>query len=125
MQVSYTGYLHILYTRARRGARYGTDDSGMCLVGRLLVVVSIVVLVMTVFDRTLKFRQASPSAATTSAAARACERSAMTGLVKRAWVPLVMVVVVVIAAFTVARLHGIFGSNMYTPRVPCPHVSAP
>ena len=39
----------------------------------------------------------------------------MTGLVKRAWVPLVMVVVVAIAAFTVARLHGVFGSNMYTP----------
>jgi len=37
----------------------------MCLVGRLLVVVSNVVPVMTVFDRTLKFRQASPPAATT------------------------------------------------------------
>jgi hypothetical protein len=28
---------------------------------------------------------------------------------------MVMVVVVVIAAFTVSRLHGIFGSNMYKP----------
>jgi hypothetical protein len=87
----------------------------MCLVGRLLVVVSIVVLVLTVFDRALKFRQASPPAATTSADARAWERSAMTGLVKRGWVPVVMVVVVAIASFMVAKLHGVFGSHMYTP----------
>jgi Mycobacterium membrane protein len=87
----------------------------MCLVGRLLVVVSIVVLVLTVFDRTVKCGQASPPAATTSADVRPWERSAMTGIVKHAWVPLVMVVVVVIAAFTVARLHGVFGSHMYTP----------
>ena len=39
----------------------------------------------------------------------------MTGLVKRAWVPLVMVVVVAIASFTVTRLHGVFGSKMYRP----------
>jgi hypothetical protein len=39
----------------------------------------------------------------------------MTGLVERAWVPLVMVVVVAIASFTVARLHGVFGSDMYKP----------
>jgi MFS family permease len=95
--------------------RHNVTDSGMHLVGRLLVVVSIVVLVLTVSDHTLKFGQASPPAATTSADARAWERSAMTGLVKRAWVPLVMVVVMAIAAFTVARLHGVFGSNMYTP----------
>ena len=38
----------------------------------------------------------------------------MTGLFKRAWVPLVMVIVVAIASFTVARLHGVFGSHMYT-----------
>ena len=39
----------------------------------------------------------------------------MTRLVARFWVPLVMVVVVVIAAFTVARLHGVFGSDVYRP----------
>jgi Mycobacterium membrane protein len=39
----------------------------------------------------------------------------MTRLVARIWVPLVMVVVVAIAASTVARLHGVFGSHMYTP----------
>ena len=39
----------------------------------------------------------------------------MTRLVMRAWVPLVMVIVVAVAAFTVSRLHGIFGSNMYRP----------
>jgi hypothetical protein len=36
----------------------------------------------------------------------------MTRLVQRAWVLLVMVIVVAVAAFTVSRLHGIFGSNM-------------
>ena len=41
----------------------------------------------------------------------------MTRLVKRAWIPLVMVIVVAVAAFTVSRLHGIFGSNMYRPDV--------
>jgi hypothetical protein len=39
----------------------------------------------------------------------------MTRLVTRAWVPLVMVIVVAIAAFTVSRLHGVFGSNVYRP----------
>jgi hypothetical protein len=39
----------------------------------------------------------------------------MTHLVARLWVPLVMVAVVVIAAFTVVRLHGVFGSDMYKP----------
>jgi Mycobacterium membrane protein len=39
----------------------------------------------------------------------------MTRLVARIWVPLVMAVVMVIAAVTVLRLHGVFGSNMYTP----------
>jgi hypothetical protein len=39
----------------------------------------------------------------------------MTRLVARMWVPLVMVVVVAIAALTVVRLHGVFGSNRYTP----------
>ncbi|AGB22381.1 mycobacterium membrane protein [Mycobacterium sp. JS623] len=41
----------------------------------------------------------------------------MTRVVKRAWVPMVMVIVVVIAAFTVSRLHGIFGSSVYRPDV--------
>src|SRR5271155_1510028 len=50
-------------------------------------------------------------------ASRRTERSAMTRLLERAWVPLVMVIVVAIAAFTVTRLHGIFGSHMYTPDV--------
>jgi Mycobacterium membrane protein len=39
----------------------------------------------------------------------------MTRRVARLWVPLVMVVVVAIAASTVLRLHGIFGSNTYRP----------
>ena len=39
----------------------------------------------------------------------------MTRLVARFWVPLVMVVVVVLAAFTVAQLRGVFGSDMYKP----------
>ena len=39
----------------------------------------------------------------------------MTRLVARMWVPFVMVVVVAIAALTVVRLHGVFGSNRYTP----------
>jgi Mycobacterium membrane protein len=37
------------------------------------------------------------------------------GLVKRMWVPMVMVVVVAVAAFTVSRLHGVFGSDPYVP----------
>ena len=37
------------------------------------------------------------------------------GLVKRMWVPMVMVVVVAVAALTVSRLHGVFGSDMYKP----------
>ena len=39
----------------------------------------------------------------------------MTRLVARTWVPLVMVVVLAIAALTVERLHGVFGSKMYRP----------
>jgi len=39
----------------------------------------------------------------------------MTRLLGRAWVPLVMVVVVALGAFAVDRLHGIFGSDMYKP----------
>ena len=41
----------------------------------------------------------------------------MIRLVKRAGVPLVMVIVLALTAFTVWRLHGIFGSNMYRPDV--------
>jgi hypothetical protein len=39
----------------------------------------------------------------------------MTRRVARFWVPFVMVVVVVIAAFIVVQLHGIFGSETYEP----------
>ena len=39
----------------------------------------------------------------------------MTRLVKRGWIHMVMVIVVGVAALTVARLHGVFGSGMYTP----------
>lgn len=39
----------------------------------------------------------------------------MTRLIRRGWVPMVMVVVVAVGAFTVSRLHGVFGSDMYHP----------
>ena len=39
----------------------------------------------------------------------------MTRLIGRAWVPMVMVVVVAIGAFTVSRLHRVFGSDPYVP----------
>jgi Mycobacterium membrane protein len=39
----------------------------------------------------------------------------MIGLVKRAWIPIVMVVVLVVGAFMVSRLHGVFGSHRYVP----------
>ncbi|MET4432969.1 MmpS family protein [Mycolicibacterium sp. 624] len=35
----------------------------------------------------------------------------MTGLLKRAWIPLLIVVVVAIAGLVVYRMHGLFGSN--------------
>ena len=35
----------------------------------------------------------------------------MTRIAKRAWVPIVMVVVVAFGAFSVVRLHGLFGSH--------------
>src|SRR6478735_523281 len=41
----------------------------------------------------------------------------MARLVKRVWIPLVMVIVVTIGASTVMRLHGVFGSNMYRPDI--------
>jgi hypothetical protein len=41
------------------------------------------------------------------------------GLAKRAWIPLVIVVVVVVAGFTVDRIRGFFGAEgiIVTPRV--------
>jgi hypothetical protein len=39
----------------------------------------------------------------------------MTRLVKHVWVPMVMVIVVAVGAFTVSRLHGVFGSDPYVP----------
>lgn len=39
----------------------------------------------------------------------------MIRLVGRVWVPIVMVVVVVLASFTVSKLHKIFGSDPYVP----------
>jgi hypothetical protein len=47
--------------------------------------------------------------------AKGMDSGAMTRLLGRAWVPLVMVIVVALGAFAVDRLHGIFGSQMYTP----------
>jgi MmpS family membrane protein len=43
----------------------------------------------------------------------------MMGLAKRAWIPLVIVVVVAIAGFTVDRIRGFFGAEgiIVTPRV--------
>src|SRR6201982_2770016 len=39
----------------------------------------------------------------------------MTRLVKRGWIPMCMAIVVAVAGFTVVRLHGVFGSDMYKP----------
>ena len=43
----------------------------------------------------------------------------MIGVLKRAWIPLLLVSVIVIAGFTVARLRGFFGAEgiLVTPRV--------
>ena len=43
----------------------------------------------------------------------------MIGLLKRMWIPLLLVAVVVVAGFTVARLRGFFGAEgvLVTPRV--------
>ena len=35
----------------------------------------------------------------------------MVGIVKRAWIPLLIVVVVVLAGALVYRMHGLFGSD--------------
>jgi hypothetical protein len=40
----------------------------------------------------------------------------MIGFVKRAWIPLLIAVVVAIAGFCVYRVHGVFGSNNETTR---------
>ncbi|BDB41228.1 MmpS family transport accessory protein [Mycobacterium kiyosense] len=37
----------------------------------------------------------------------------MTGLVKRIWLPIVMVVVVAVGSFTVSRLREVFGSDQH------------
>jgi hypothetical protein len=39
----------------------------------------------------------------------------MIRLVKRTWIPLVMVIVMAVGGFTVSRLHGVFGSHRYVP----------
>ena len=39
----------------------------------------------------------------------------MTRLIARAWVPMVMVVVVAVRSFTVSRLRGVFGSYVSFP----------
>jgi hypothetical protein len=36
-----------------------------------------------------------------------------TGLLRRIWVPIVMVVIVTVGTLTVSRLHGIFGSHQH------------
>jgi len=40
-------------------------------------------------------------------------RSARKGLVRRIWIPLVMILVVAVGTVTVVRLHGIFGSHQH------------
>jgi Mycobacterium membrane protein len=45
------------------------------------------------------------------------EKISMSRLVKRVWIPIVMVIVVAVGGFTVSRLHGVFGSHMYAPDV--------
>lgn len=40
----------------------------------------------------------------------------MTGILKRLWIPLLIVVVVAIAGVVVYRVHGVFGSNNETTR---------
>ena len=40
----------------------------------------------------------------------------MGGIVKRAWIPLLIVVVVALAGVVVYRMHGLFGSNNQTNR---------
>ncbi|WAJ47220.1 MmpS family transport accessory protein [Mycobacterium sp. Aquia_216] len=40
----------------------------------------------------------------------------MTGILRRIWVPIVMLVVVTVGALTVSRLHGIFGSHQHSDK---------
>lgn len=37
----------------------------------------------------------------------------MGGLIRRTWIPIVMVVVAVVGGVTVSRLHGVFGSDQH------------
>ncbi|MDT5371579.1 MAG: hypothetical protein QOC62_6010 [Mycobacterium sp.] len=39
----------------------------------------------------------------------------MSKVIGRLWIPVVMAVVLAVGGFTVFRLHGVFGSNMYAP----------
>jgi MFS family permease len=97
---------------------HGVTDSGLHLVGRILGGVSVVLLALTVLDRTLKTSWATPPSAMPNAGCEFAEprgRGAMTRLVKRGWIPMVMAIVVAVAGFTVVRLHGVFGSDMYKP----------
>lgn len=41
----------------------------------------------------------------------------MIGLMRRVWIPIVMVVVVTVGAVTISRLHAVFGSQHYRPDV--------
>ncbi len=45
---------------------------------------------------------------------KAAKRRGPLGLLRRAWLPLVIIIVVVIAAFGVYRLHGVFGKTELT-----------
>jgi MFS family permease len=114
------GYVGSIASSAITGIifSHSVTDSGLHRVGRILFGVSVVVLALTVLDRTLKTSSATPPSAMPNARrefALPKGRSAMTHLVKRGWIPMVMVVVVAVAALTVVRLHGVFGSRMYTP----------
>jgi Mycobacterium membrane protein len=44
------------------------------------------------------------------------ERASVVGILKRAWIPLLIVVVVAVAGVVVYRMHGLFGSNNETTR---------
>lgn len=39
----------------------------------------------------------------------------MFGVAKRFWIPMVIVIVVAVAAVTVSRLHSVFGSHQHAP----------
>jgi Mycobacterium membrane protein len=46
------------------------------------------------------------------------------GLLRRLWIPLLVLVVIGAGGFTVSRLHGIFGSEK-RPRMPIPKSTTP